>query len=75
MAICDISVFHFGKYEDGNFLGYSDVSQVRTVSIIALMQVVRTSETSVYLNETTRRYIPGRCHFHHYGDLLKMLLN
>jgi hypothetical protein len=25
---------------------------------------VRTSETSVYFNETARRYIPERCHFH-----------
>jgi hypothetical protein len=33
---------------------------VRTASIIIslVMKAVRTSETSVYFNETTRRYIP-----------------
>jgi hypothetical protein len=38
----------------------TDVSEVRTASIIiALMMVaVRTSETSVYLKETTWSYIP-----------------
>jgi hypothetical protein len=31
--------------------------------IIALMmEAVHTSETSVYFNETTRRYIPEGCH-------------
>jgi hypothetical protein len=27
-----------------------------------MMEPVRTSETSVYFNETTRRYIPEGCH-------------
>jgi hypothetical protein len=37
----------------------TDVSEVRAASIIrAMMEVVRTSETSVYYNETTRRNIP-----------------
>jgi hypothetical protein len=31
-------------------------------SFFALMEVVRISETSVYFNETTRRYIPEGCH-------------
>jgi hypothetical protein len=29
-----------------------------------IMKAVRTSETSVYLNETARRYIPEGCHLH-----------
>jgi hypothetical protein len=29
-----------------------------------MMEAVRTSETSVYFNGTTRRYIPEGCHFH-----------
>jgi hypothetical protein len=34
------------------------VSEVRTASIVrAMMDAVRTSETSVYFNETARRYI------------------
>jgi hypothetical protein len=45
-------------------LEYTDVPEVRTASIIramntiALVEEVRTSETSVYFNESTRRYIP-----------------
>jgi hypothetical protein len=30
--------------------------------IALMMDAVRTSETSVYFNETTRRYIPEGCH-------------
>jgi hypothetical protein len=30
--------------------------------ITMMMEAVRTSETSVYFNETTRRYIPEGCH-------------
>jgi hypothetical protein len=29
-----------------------------------VMEAVRTSETSVCFNDTTRRYIPEGCHFH-----------
>jgi hypothetical protein len=29
-----------------------------------MMEAVRTSETSIYFNETTRRYIPEGCHLH-----------
>jgi hypothetical protein len=29
-----------------------------------MMEAVRTSETAVYFNETTRPYIPQICHFH-----------
>jgi hypothetical protein len=29
-----------------------------------VMEVVRTSETLVYFNETTYHYIPESCHFH-----------
>jgi hypothetical protein len=39
-------------------LKQTDVLEVRTVSNIS---VVRISETSVYFNETTRRYIPEGC--------------
>jgi hypothetical protein len=40
-------------------LKLTDVSEERTASIIALMmEAVRTSETSVDFNITTRRYIP-----------------
>jgi hypothetical protein len=40
-------------------LKFTDVSEVRTASIIALMMdVVRTSEMSVNFNVTTRRYMP-----------------
>jgi phosphoribosylformylglycinamidine (FGAM) synthase PurS component len=43
-------------------LKYSDVSEVRTASIIRVMtEAVRTSETSAYLNETARRYILEGC--------------
>jgi hypothetical protein len=39
---------------------------MRTSSIIIplIMQVVRTSETSVYANDTTRCYVPENCHLH-----------
>jgi hypothetical protein len=38
---------------------FTDVSEVRTASIIALMmEAVRTSETSVNTYLTTRQYIP-----------------
>jgi hypothetical protein len=33
------------------------------------MEAVRTSETSVYFNETTRRYFPEGCHLHIYSVL------
>jgi hypothetical protein len=46
-------------------LKYTDVSEVRIVSTIVLMiKTVRGSETSVYFNETTRRYIPEGHHLH-----------
>jgi hypothetical protein len=32
------------------------------------MEAVYTSETSVYVNETTRRYIPQSCHLHTRGS-------
>jgi hypothetical protein len=45
-----------------------DVSHIRITSInqaIALMMgTVHASETPVYFNETTRRYIPEGCHLH-----------
>jgi hypothetical protein len=50
----------------------TDVSEVRTASIIRvinaiitlMMDAAHTSETSVYFNETTRRYIPEGYHLH-----------
>jgi hypothetical protein len=39
-------------------LKYTDVSEVRTEFIALIMDAVRTSETSVYFDDTTRRYIP-----------------
>jgi hypothetical protein len=40
--------------------------KVRTASIIKalMMEAVRTSETSVYSNETARRYIPEGSNLH-----------
>jgi hypothetical protein len=49
-------------------LEYTHVSEVRNTSIIWAIihrpddEAVRTSETSVYFNETTRLYIPQGCH-------------
>jgi hypothetical protein len=45
-----------------------DVSEMRTASIIRVMitlmiEVVRTSETSLDSNKTTRHYIPQGSHF------------
>jgi hypothetical protein len=43
----------------------TDVSEVRTASIIALMmEAVRTSETSVNIYLTTRHYIPEDSELH-----------
>jgi len=57
---CETSYCHGGEYEDWDIvlLEHADVSEVRTVPMIVVMEAVRTSETSVYSNETTRRYIP-----------------
>jgi len=39
---------------------------VRACSLleVLMMEAVRTSETSVYFHETTRRYVPESCHLH-----------
>jgi len=43
----------------------TDVSELRADSVIrATMKAVRTSETSVYFDETTRRYMPEGWHIH-----------
>jgi hypothetical protein len=39
-----------------------EVLEVRTASINCVIEAVRTSETSVYFNETTQRYNPGSCY-------------
>jgi hypothetical protein len=44
-------------------LKQTDVSEVHTASIVALMmEAVHTSEMLVYFNESTRHYIPEGCH-------------
>jgi hypothetical protein len=47
----------------------TDVSEEHTTSIIRtitlMKEAVRTFETSVYFNESTRRYIPKTCHLQH----------
>jgi hypothetical protein len=44
---------------------WTDVSEIRTASIImAMMEAVRTSETLVHFNVTTRRYIPEDSKIH-----------
>jgi hypothetical protein len=46
--------------------GYSDELQSENDSLLGysvlMMKEVRTSETSVYFNEITQRYIPEDCH-------------
>jgi hypothetical protein len=37
-----------------------DIAPCNLVEVALIMEAVRTTETSVYFNETTRRYIPGR---------------
>jgi hypothetical protein len=37
---------------------------MRTAFTALMMEAVRTSGTSVYFHETTRRYIPESCHLH-----------
>jgi hypothetical protein len=49
-------------------LRLTDVSDMRTASIITLMmKAIRTSEISVYFDETIRRYTPESCHLHNYS--------
>jgi hypothetical protein len=49
----------FGILPLVDLLKYTDVSDVCGASIIGMrMEAVRTSETSVYFNETTSCYIP-----------------
>jgi hypothetical protein len=40
------------------------------VVIAQMVEAVRTSETSVYLNENARRYIPESCHLHFVDGLV-----
>jgi hypothetical protein len=48
-----------------SLIGVSDVSELRTASIImAMMEAVCTSETSVHSNETIRRHIPKESQLH-----------
>jgi hypothetical protein len=64
---------HGGEYEYERLLGYcavkslgvDGISEVVTASVVRasalMMEAVRTSETSVYFYETTRRNIPEGC--------------
>jgi hypothetical protein len=66
---------HFSECEDESLLGYSLVqspwsrhvseerhaSIIRAIIIVLMMEAVRTSETSGYSDETTRRYTPDGC--------------
>jgi hypothetical protein len=38
--------------------------------IALIMDVVRTSETSVYFNETIRRYMPGGCNLQNFKQFI-----
>jgi gamma-glutamylcysteine synthetase len=65
-SLCDIAPC--------NIVGV-DASEIRTdtifMMITLMMDAVHTSETSVYFNETIRRYISQGCHLHtrHRGNL------
>jgi hypothetical protein len=50
-------------YREKIFLDYMRFQVLTAVSHL-LMKEVRTSETSVYFHETTRRYIPERGYLH-----------
>jgi hypothetical protein len=50
--------YNYWHSEDDSLLGYS-------TSIRAMAEAVCTPETSVYFNDSTRRYTPDDCH-HHY---------
>jgi sugar diacid utilization regulator len=45
-------------------LNLTHVSEVHSATIRAMVQTVRTSETSVSFKETLRRYIPEDCQLH-----------
>jgi hypothetical protein len=69
----EISGSHGGEYEDDKFWDIMPCSLVEVdrrfgdakVSIIsAVIEAVRTSETSVYFHEITQHYIPKSCHLH-----------
>jgi hypothetical protein len=50
-------------------LKQTDISEVHIASIIrAMMEAVQTSETSVYFNKTTQRYIPEGYHLHEFPN-------
>jgi hypothetical protein len=49
------------EIEDASFMGYS---AVQSQGDALLMKAVRTADTSVYFDETTRRYIPDSCHLY-----------
>jgi hypothetical protein len=55
----------FWEVGQRSLIGVPDVSELRTASIImAMMEAVCTSETSVHSNETIRRHIPKESQLH-----------
>jgi hypothetical protein len=52
------------KYVRFQVLTVASMKMSRKVRTACIIRAVHTSETSVYLNETTRRYIPEGCHLH-----------
>jgi hypothetical protein len=58
-SITEISGSHGGDYEGYTALwDLTSCSLVVVISIDLMIEAVRTSETSVSLNVTTRRYVP-----------------
>jgi hypothetical protein len=56
--LCEISGSHGGDYEDKTSLHYGAAESHKISRFIYLMiEAVRTSETSVYFYEATRRYM------------------
>jgi hypothetical protein len=63
LTAASINITAFWGKRPGTSVEVDDVSEVHTAFIIRVMVVaVGTSETSVYLNETTWRCIPGNCY-------------
>jgi hypothetical protein len=64
--VSEISGCHGDQYRDDGLLRYG------AMAIALMMEAVRTSETSVYFNDTTWPIIPKGCHLQHkYGLQIK----
>jgi hypothetical protein len=56
--LCEISGYYDGEYEDKNPLHYGAAETHKISRFVYLMiEAVRTSETSVYVYDATRRYM------------------